>query len=84
MRDLEALLKAGNAAQMEKLQENTYKRGSDDINTFYALRRLSEEVKELEDEFWLKEKDYKKIRREAADVANFAHMLIVACDKEIK
>ena len=86
LRDYEKLLKAGNKAQLEKLKEKeNIKGGWDDIDLEYAAGRIEGELEELymaldcEDEYFLEE-----IRREAADIANFAHMIILRCDKFIK
>jgi len=52
----------------------------------YAERRLNEESRELFLELFGRIDgiyDPKKVRLEAADVANFAHMIIYQCDKEI-
>ncbi len=88
MRNYKELLKAGNAAQLEKLKENKHKDGFDNIDIYYAYKRLIEEKIELGDELYqpLGRKDfldYQKIKNEAADVANFAHMIILKCKKEL-
>lgn len=62
----------------EKLQENSHKRGWDDIDKDYALERLREEVEEIAP--IVKAWDYdseqaRELIRECADVANFAFML---------
>lgn len=85
-RNIDALLAAGNLAQREKLQQNGHKEGfstfkSHDINFLY--HRLVSETVELKNEVDVLKYDYNKIRNEAADVANFAHMIILACDKEL-
>jgi hypothetical protein len=84
------LLRAGNAAQVEKLKRNAYKSGYEDIAFDYAWKRLKEEMHELNIALCLisltdleYENTLKNIRHEAADVANFAHMLIYKCDKLI-
>ena len=72
---------------MEKLLANGYKQGFDNIDFKYAFKRLKEEIKELEEEMICLNQglnNYETIRHEAADVANFAHMIIMGCDKEIK
>lgn len=76
MRDYEELLKAGNKAQLEKLKENKHKKGFDEISIPYAYGRMKEEMSEL-----FKARGTENIRLEAADVANFAHMIILKCDK---
>lgn len=89
-RDYTKLLKAGNAAQLEKLKENEHKTGFEDINIYYAYNRLKNELQELSIEMYymprkvwaLRENiNYPAIRHEAADIANFAHMIILQCDK---
>ena len=85
-RDYDALLKAGNQAQIEKLKKNEHKKGFDNIGFTYGFIRLTEELKELEEELiCLKHglNNYETLRSEAADIANFAHMIILACDKEL-
>ncbi len=83
MRDYSKLLDAGNAAQLEKLLQNEHKRDFENIDLYYALGRLHNEWEELADELLLNDLDYKAIRHEAADIANFAHMVVLKCDKEI-
>ncbi len=97
MRDYTALLEAGNKAQLEKLKKNGFKKGFDTIGITKAFTRLQDEVRELDEELYntmnqegciikfLKcTSDVKKVRHEAADIANFSHMIILACDKEIE
>jgi hypothetical protein len=91
------LINAGVIAQIEKLRDNEHKPGFDNIDIEYATRRVGEEHEELLNEiykitesggvinYWHKDnKDFSKIRKEAADIANFAHMLIFKCDQELK
>lgn len=87
MRDYYKLFLAGQIAQLEKLTKNEHKRGFDEVTVQYAFARLAGEMSELTEEItqlFLYNGDYSAIRAEAADVANFAHMLILACDKEMK
>jgi len=80
-----ALLNAGLTAQEEKLRENRHKRGFNEVTLDYAWRRLTEEVQELNMEInGTVILNHSDIRKEAADVANFAHMLILKCDQELK
>ena len=90
MKDYSQLFIHGNQAQLEKLKENESTEGFDNIDIQYAMTRLYEEHVELhnlliddDNEEWRKKLDYEQIRREAADVANFAHMIILKCDKEL-
>ena len=85
--DYRRLLAAGNAAQLEKLKENGHKDGFEQIGMDYAWKRLEEEMSELSRELCIipltgpgYHKAIRKVRREAADVANFAHMIILKCD----
>jgi NTP pyrophosphatase (non-canonical NTP hydrolase) len=82
MRDYEQLFQAGNSAQREKLKENEHKSGFDDIEINYAIRRISEELQELKDAYL--NKGLSEVREEAADIANFAHMIINKIDIELK
>lgn len=89
-RDIEALLKAGNQAQREKLEENGHKDDFNNTDIFHEFDRLEDEAEELYCEMFnvdtaerLPKVDYKKVRREFADVANRAHLGILACDKEL-
>lgn len=83
-RDYKALLEAGNKAQLEKLNlsKNEDKEGFEDLPVGMLTNRINDELEELYDEMPLP-RNYVKIRHEAADIANFAHMIILACDKEL-
>ena len=87
-RDYDGLLKSGNKAQLEKLKENENKCGFDKVDIFYATQRIADEQFELAVEVNNQMKNEKErlksIRSEAADVANFAHMIIYRCDKELE
>ncbi len=80
-RNYKELLEAGNRAQLEKLYENKHKDGWDDISVGYAISRLKEELRELALAYHTE--STKHVRREAADIANFAYMIILKCDKYI-
>lgn len=81
MRDIDALLAAGNQAQREKLEENGHKEGFNDMPLGDLAVLLMGEAKELMGAIWSESTE--SVRHEAADVANFAHMIILVCDKEI-
>jgi len=96
-RDYNALLAAGNKAQLEKLKKYKHKKGFDSIGVLEAFNRLQDEVLELDAELYNIDNkdgcifkylkigiDVKKARHEFADIANFAHMGILACDKELE
>jgi hypothetical protein len=82
-RDILNLLEAGNKAQLEKLNENDHKNDFDSLELPYIFKRITEEKNELCNELVEDVIDYSKARREFADIANFAHMGILACDKEL-
>ena len=83
MRDIDALLKAGNLAQREKLEQNGHKQGFDNIDIDDAFECLAGEFAELDVEM-MKDGHWKEKRHEAADIANYAHMIILACDRELE
>lgn len=87
MRDHLPLLKAGNLAQLEKLLENEHKESYDGMSVVEAFRLKEAEMEELRKEifdsrgFVIENPDYEKIRREAADNANFDHIIILECNR---
>jgi hypothetical protein len=88
MRDPVSLLFAGNKAQMEKLMDkkNIAKGGWGEMTIWELFCRLKDELEELEVELVQLNPnfEYQRIRLEAADMANFAHMIIQRCDREIQ
>lgn len=85
------LFESGNRAQLEKLKAKSYKgNGWENIAIDFGMRRLFDEIGEL----WCYRKEnnppftekklHEIIRNEAADIANFAHMIILKCDKILK
>jgi hypothetical protein len=83
-RNYDELISAGNKAQLEKLKIHKDKPGNfEDIDLKWANKRIGDELWELSNEVHAEKTDYCKIRHEAADIANFAHMIILRCDKEI-
>lgn len=91
MRNYEELLKAGNAAQLEKLKQNEHKSGFDDMPIQDSIKGIEAEAFELYEIFYsgkkpseLSKKELQKMRHEAADIANYCHMLILKIDKEIE
>ena len=80
-RDYKFLLQEGLKAQVEKLRENDHKCGFDVESINILFKKLQAEVYELQDELQVQPKlyDLKAIRQEAADVANFAFMIILKC-----
>jgi NTP pyrophosphatase (non-canonical NTP hydrolase) len=82
-RNINNLINAGNKAQVEKLIENNHKHGFDHLSIDECIAGLLEEKDEACEEYNKKVIDFKALRRELADVANYAHMGIMACDREI-
>ena len=82
MRDYEGLIKSANNAMLEKLKENEHKPGFNELSFKRALLGICRETAELSEEIKSQESLH-YIRREAADVANFAAMIIYKCDKLI-
>ena len=96
-RNYDELFIRGTNAQREKLEENEHKGGFTDIDINLAFKNMSKERDELSFaiailelgidvpcEINTQENGYKAICGEAADVANFAHMIILKCDKELE
>lgn len=86
MRNYDELLSAGNAAQIEKLRQNEHKKGFDDLEIGYIVKRLYDEFIETFEAFieYSTTGDAEKLRHEFADVSNFSDMGILACDRIIK
>ncbi len=91
-RDYTALIEAGNAAVMEKLLENGHKPGFDNLDLYEEFENLQDECTELFLELFKMDGeripeeslDYRSGRREAADVAAHAMMMVKAFDDKIK
>jgi hypothetical protein len=86
IRDYDGLIKAGVKAQIEKLNLNKHKKSFDKVTLSYAYRRLKDEMEELRIALAsrpISNKRYEDIRKEFADIANFAHMGIYHCDQEL-
>jgi len=82
MRDYGILFAEQIQAQKEKLSENSHK-GTLLIPLHYAMDLLTGEYKELLQEFTTIDRNIEAIRSEAADVANFAGMIILACNRKM-
>lgn len=82
MRNTFELLYKGMRAQIEKLEENSHKDDWEDMDLQTLFTHLCDEVDELEQEV-TQNGTFLALRREAADVANFAHMIIALCNKEL-
>jgi len=85
MRNEKELLGHGTTAQYERLTDPKNKvKGEFEENIAVLFDLLVDEVIELETEVDTDRPVWGRIRDEAADVANYAHMIILACDKRIK
>jgi NTP pyrophosphatase (non-canonical NTP hydrolase) len=71
------------SAMKEKLDEYGWKGNITEMSLTKAILRMQDEVIELAEEFETTALDYKAIRRELADIINFAAAGIVACEKQI-
>ncbi|MCF8012480.1 MAG: hypothetical protein K9L56_14505 [Clostridiales bacterium] len=78
MRDIRTLFYHGTGAQLEKLCIHHGKKGFEQATPDYCIKRIHEELIELEEARTVEE-----MRHEAADIANFCHMLIMHCDKKM-
>ena len=82
------LIEYANKGMLEKLSENRHKPCWRELTMLEMLKNLMIETEELYDEMVFycdidvsKEEKRSKIRREAADVANYAAMIIEKCYK---
>lgn len=71
-------------AMREKLNENNHKKPITGLSFSSALGGLKGELVELTDEILSENWDFVKIRRELADVVNYAGACIFACDRLIE
>ena len=95
-RNYDELFIRGISAQREKLEENEHKGGFTDIDINLAFKNMTKERDELSFAITILNvaldvpgyinvhNGYKDVRQEAANVANFAHMIILQCDKELE
>lgn len=94
-RDINELLNVGTMAQIEKLKENSHKPDFEGLDIGMTFIELFEEVVELGEEIYdnfgvvdlmkvKKDIDLEATRREAADVANNAHIIVLNCVRQLK
>jgi hypothetical protein len=78
----ERLLAAGNIAQLERLQQKQAigYRGWDSIDYEYAKKKIEQKINILQKN---RGASAKEVRSIMADIANFAHMVILSCDNFI-
>lgn len=82
-RNYDELLTSATTAMLEKLRENEHKPAFDEVSFKDAFKGLCNEKMELAEELY-SNRSLEQIRREAADVANYAAMIILKCDKMIE
>lgn len=67
------------------LRDNDYKNGWDDMTVSEIIRRMNEEAREVNNTYYAKAMhfnlDWRALKKEAADVANFCMMLADIIDK---
>ena len=78
------MFKAGNEAQLEQMVKNEHKEGYDKIDINYAIDKIVDKADELWVRMRVKENNYVEIKTSAAHIANYAQMIILKCNKEIK
>lgn len=81
------MFKAGNNAQLEQMKKHeSSKSGYEDADIFYAARKITDYIPILLKLSLLtsKGRNIERLRKEAANISNYAHMIILKCDKEIK
>ena len=86
------LFRAGNKAQTEQMECNRHKRGWQNFPIHDSYQGIKMSGIHLQDYLFdlftdkkrkLRKVDYKEVRKKAANIANFAHMIILKCDKVI-
>jgi len=82
MRDKVELIKHANIAMIEKLNENDSKPDWTEMSLREMLGGVMLEMDELEDSV-NEHQGFEAIRREAADVSNYAAMIVLFCDRSI-
>ena len=83
MSKYDKLFEAGNKAQLERLKES--EDGWTDIEMWETSFRIGQLQKSLSQNIsGAGPPNYYTIRNRAADIANFAHMIILKCDKQLK
>ena len=87
------MFEAGIKAQLEEMIKNNHKTGWDDIDITYAHSKIIDNRIELPKLLYNRhfgnpvsdsEIDCESVRKIAANIANFAHMIILKCDNIIK
>jgi hypothetical protein len=74
------MFETGNRAQLVQMEANDDKSGWDNIDILYANRRIGEIAENMS---WTHDTDYEELINKAANIANFAHMIILKCKNEM-
>ena len=82
-RDIDALLKAGNQAQREKLELYGHKSDWIGMDFEEVASLIYEESEEVHEELIKRGINISLLRQECADLANACHFMICLCDKEL-
>jgi hypothetical protein len=80
------LQESGNIAGLERLIENSYKNGYDNINPEYAFGKILDRCEDLREEMHflsLEAPQWHYMRRYSADIRNYCDMIILKCDREL-
>ena len=90
------LLKIGNKEQLKQMVKYNHKTGYENIDIKFAYKMIKKNMRALWKEIYLKPflfmisgmlvRNYtwhREIIKKAADIANYSHMLICKCNKEL-
>ena len=81
------LINAGNSAQIQQMEKyENIKSGYENIDLFLASRKIINKCPALLKISVLdyNENNLKRMIRECADISNYAHMMILKCNKELE
>lgn len=74
------MFQAGTAAQLEQMIKNEHKVGWDNFPLVDASDAIDHHLKNMCVEIW-NDNDLREIKRMAANIANYVHMIILKCNK---
>lgn len=86
------MFEAGNKAQLEQMIKHKHYTGWDNFGIGAGFEGIRKNAIKIESQLYTlftrqgKKKvsvDYESVRKRAANIANFAHMMILDCDKEL-
>ena len=90
--DYKKLFESGNKAQLEQMNKHKHYTGWDNFGLGAGFNGIRKNAIKIEEQLYTlftrqgRKKDsidYEKVRERAANIANFAHMMILDCDKEL-